>query len=415
MKKPLWAFFDQLRNGTPLLLSVDQYHYFLQAFQQLPAGHFSHYHELRDFCKIFWLKDHAYEADFDLVFERFVNWEEMRTLARPVRNDNAPAADGVPPPTPPTSPPPPTPPPTPTPPPPTPTPIPSPPPTTPPPPPLASQTDQGKKTEEPDPIKANDEDRKEKDEEAQPLTEEDAFVDFELVISEQEGMGENAQAAVYKFESTFLLNDQAIMPFELRHFAQRLRRKVETPVRELTDELDFERMAEQYSKLRYIDQVIYRVKDSSRSNVVLLADRFGSMLAYEYLEDQLTLAIKAIPDCTFEHYYFCNLPDQDVMNHCLLQNAGRGKPTFHTGKHKWDKNTWFFVFSDAGALSGMVVRERIGATLKMWNYFKGISPNVYWLNPVHTTIQKGTTAQRLKMVIPMTYPNRDELAKFFQR
>lgn len=379
MKKPLWAFFDQLRNGTPLLLSVDQYHYFLQAFQQLPTGHFSHYHELRDFCKVFWLKDYAYEADFDMVFERFVNWEEMRTLAGSAGNTGAPVTDGAPTPT------------------------------------SASQTDQEKKAKGPDPIKKSNEEEEEGNEGDQPLTEEDTFVDFELVISEQEGGAENTEAAAYKFESTFLLNDQAIMPFELRHFAQRLRRKVETPVRELTDELDFERMTEQYSKLRYIDRVVYREKDSSQSNVVLLADRFGSMLAYEYLEDQLTLAIKAIPDCTFEQYYFYNLPDQDVMDHCLLQNAGRGKPTFNTAKHKWGKNTWFFILSDAGALSGMVVRERISATLRMWNYFKGISPNVHWLNPVHESIQKGTTAQRLKMVIPMTYPNRDELAKFFQR
>lgn len=380
MQKPLWKFFTLLKARTPLLLSVDQYAYFLAAFQQTPTAHFKNYYDLRDFCKIFWLKDYEYEAEFDHLFARLLVWEELQSLLKTEgkeenkdqHTDNR----------------------------------------------TSNRQSQGggeqrnSKEEEGD---KKEEDKKGDDDQANAETDDEAFVDFELMIKEQQqSTNPAAEAGAYSFEYSFQLNDQAIMPFELRHFAQRLRRQVETSVKVPTRELDYDRMIIQYSKYRYIDEIVYKLRDSSWSNIVLLSDRFGSMLAYEYIEKQLVLSIKAIPDCTFEHYFFYNLPERLSSGTYLLKNAGTGKPQLDTQKHKWTSDTWFFLLSDGGAHSGMVNRGRISATFNFWNYLKGISPHVYWLNPVPPQYLKGSTAQRLNLVIPMTYPTKDELKKFFQ-
>lgn len=379
MIKPLWTFFNLLRDRTPLRLSVEQYHYFFQVFQQMPMAHFAHYHYLRDFSKIFWLKDYEYEPEYNLIFEKAVDWEGLRTLLQIEEEDIT-----------------------------------------------QGDTDPDVKLEEGRNKVGSPEGKKEiQGEEPKPLSgegdtqteekEETGLVDFELIISEQQGERLQYSQTAYTFESAFTLNDQSIMPFSLRHFAQRLRRKVETSVKVDTEELDFERMISQYSKFGYIDQIVYKLRDSSSSNVVLLADRYGSMLAYEYIEKQLKYAIKAIPDCTFEHYYFYNLPKHNDLGHYTFSNAGAGKPKHNSAHHNWNANTWFFILSDAGAHSGNIDRGRLSGSLKMWNYLKDVSPHVHWFNPVHETFLKGSTAQRLKMVLPMTYPTQDELIKFFQQ
>ena len=376
MKKPLWSFFMLLRERTPLLLSVDQYAYFFRAFQQLPGGYFRHYHELRDFCKVFWLKDYEFEGEFNRLFESFVDWNALRTLmVKAAEPAPGPGPEGP--------------------------------------------TGTGEQPTEPDQEKQQKKGgarprKKEGPSTPQPKPPPEEYIEFELEVSESRGGPQLEEPPPYRFEHAFKLNDQAIMPFDLRHFAQRVRRKVETPVKVLTEELDFDRMIEQYSRHRYIDEIRYRSKDSSRSNVVLLSDRFGSMLAYEYLDQQFRDAIRAIPDCTFEHYYFYNLPPRAAgSGHYELQSAGSGKHQFHTVDHQWKPSTWFFIFSDAGAHSGSLNKGRMRATLNMWNYFRGISEQVYWFNPVPEDCRAGTTAERLQLVIPMIYPSREALNKLF--
>ncbi|MCB0628655.1 MAG: hypothetical protein R2824_33870 [Saprospiraceae bacterium] len=382
MKKPLWTFFTLLKARTQLLLSVDQYAYFLAAFQQIPTGHFKNYHDLRDFCKIFWLKDQEYEADFDLLFEQIAVWEDLKLSFLEPEEEPSPEepgkgtdAGGTP---------------------------------------STGGGSRGGGGDQGPGQKTNGQEVQDDDSTGKQIEEEE-LAEIELTIKEQDqNAGQTARAAAYQFEYTFTLNDQAIMPFELRHFAQRLRREVETPVKVPTKDLDYEQMIIQYTKYRYIDEIVYQFRDSSSSNIVLLADRYGSMLAYEYVEKQLYLAINTIPDCSFEHYFYYNLPERQGSENYLLKNAGKGKPQLDTGKHKWNTDTWFFILSDAGAHSGMVNRGRMVDTFRWWNYLRGISSHVYWLNPVPPDYLQGSTAQRLKVTIPMIYPTKDELKKFFQ-
>lgn len=375
MKKPLWNFFNLLKESSPLVLSVDQYFYFFEAFQQLQNGSLQSPYELRDFCKIFWLKNYEYEREFDAYFDTFIKKEELIKLFK--------------------------------------------------------QKETGKNPEDSKPTKkeeiAEDEtpnqeiiqEKEDKNpledhqEEVQKQEHED-FVDFDLLIGETESEQRPEEISEYEFKFRFTMDDLSIMPFKLRHFAQRLRRKVEKPFKEVTDELDMEHMIAQYSKNRYIDEIVYKYKDSSSSNVILLADRFGSMLSYEYVESQLVYAIKAIPDCTFEHYYFRNLPAYlEESGHYEMKSARAKVSNLKTGAATWSKDSWFFILSDGGAHSGMLNKDRMRATLKMWNYLKKVSPHVFWLNPVPDKYMKNSTAQRLKRVIPMINPVQDELNKFF--
>ena len=152
----------------------------------------------------------------------------------------------------------------------------------------------------------------------------------------------------------------------------------------------------------------------SSSNIILLADRYGSMLSYEYIESHLVDAFNAIPDCDFEHFYFKNLPElNDDTGHYRMKSLGNTMHMFDSIQSNWNSDSWFFIFSDAGAHSGMINKSRMRATIKMWNYFKRISKHVYWLNPVPEQYRNESTAQRLNLVIPMIFPVQTEFNKFF--
>ncbi len=384
MKKPLWIFFTALKDQTPLVLSIDQYFYFFEAFQQLPLYHFSHYHELRDFCKIFWLNDYRFEKEFDQTFDAMTQWAEIGYILSPEKK---------------TPPPPPEPP------------VPGPEPPGPKPPRPEPPGPEPPGPEPPRPVSS------------EPTNKAD-FVDFELILREEQGTKETSIISMNQLEHDFALEDQSIMPFRLRYFAQRLRRSVETTEKVMADELDYEQMIKQYCEDRYLNKIVYKFRDSSKSNVVLLADRFGSMLAYEYLELQLRDSISAIPNCHFEQYYFYNIPRRSPdKKHYLLNTVTGRDPVFKTKKQQWDKNTWFFILSDAGAHSGEINEERIDASLAMWKYFKAISKHVYWINPVPKIYMENkvdgeyndTTAQRLNLIVDMIYPTEKNLNQFFNQ
>ena len=362
---------------TALVLSIDQYFYFLEAFQKMPLNYITNHQKLREFCKIFWLNDHRFESEFDQIFKSQFNKDEIRNLLnieeeeegtnQTTTNDD-------------------------------------------------QELDETISIQEP----ADDQEKDGQDEIEQLsggiISEEfEEFLEFDLVITEGNEQGiEVDQREGINEKSTFMMEDQIIMPFQLRFFAQRLRRVIESSVLTWSDELDIEKMVTQYCNTRYFEDIIYKKRLNSSSNVVLLADRYGSMLSYEFIEQQLADAIRTIPGCHFEHLFFYDLPYPDERTgHYKFKPVNYNNHFFDTEKHTWDGNTWIFIFSDAGAHSGLVNKPRMRATFQMWDFFKNITPHVHWINPVPKKFFGGTTAERLSYSIPMIYPVQEVFEQFF--
>lgn len=199
-----------------------------------------------------------------------------------------------------------------------------------------------------------------------------------------------------------ILDDDYIMPFEKRYLAQRLRRSVTSSKRVQSMELDLSAMIEDFCQDRYLNNLKYLNRDYSASNIVLFSDRMGSMLAYEFIEQHLSDTIDLIPGCSFEHYYFNNLPRYNsVLDSFTFVSATDKESTLNSNEHKWNRKTWFFLLSDAGAHSPTVSKGRIKATYRFWKFLKQISSHVHWLNPVPNEYMQDCTAKRLQMRIEM--------------
>jgi len=169
-------------------------------------------------------------------------------------------------------------------------------------------------------------------------------------------------------------------------------------------------MIAEYGRQGYISEMIFKRRMASNSKVVLLADRYGSMFAYEYWEKQLTTSFRSIPNCQFEHYCFFNLPKKKEEGaHYLFEDANNIVRQIDSKNNKWTNDTWFFIFSDAGAHSGMVNPDRMEDSIDFWYFLKEYSDHVYWLNPVPEELQNDCSSSRLTFTIPMIYPDKKGL------
>ena len=363
---PLWGFFTHIRDRSPVPLSIDQYFFFIDAIHHMDLRHIKTTKDLLEFTKIFWLNNPRFKEQYEHAFTSFLDWE--KELNKPTKQEApaapiiSPAVDPIP-----------------------------------------------EKKEESEKI------TDQKEEVPKPLEtetkERTSLVDFDLLVKETEstqGIENPAMTPVPQHE--FSLSDLSIVPFDGRHFVQRLRRKVETTEQIFSDVLDIPLIVERFAEMGFIDDFIYEIYETQQSNVVLLTDRSDSMLSFEFLERHFDLSMRQIPYCHFQHFYFYNwpLPIQHGK-YFELQPAKKGEVAFTTESHKWNKHTWFFILSDAGGLSGLVNGERIDQTMKFWWHLQNISEHVFWINPVPVEMMDDCTAIRLQMSIPMTHPDKDSL------
>jgi len=242
------------------------------------------------------------------------------------------------------------------------------------------------------------------------------LVDFELVLIDSTKDSEEEHEFLRHVSHEFVLNDQAIMPFDARHFSQRLRRKVETAEQVISDTIDIPTMIESFVEKKYIDDIVYEFADASHSNIVLFSDQFGSMFAFDYLHDHFRNSLKQIPYCRFEHYSFHQVPrSTEDQDHYIFNRMDDRKGQFFTEQHEWNANTWFFIISDAGALSGIVEPDLMKTVRRFYNYLKQISDYVQWINPVRFKDLNDCSAKRLQMTIPMIYPDTKHLNKMIKK
>ncbi len=368
MSKPLWTFFNVLREKSSQTISVDQYFDFFTAFNELNLNHIDSLESLRDFCKLFWLNNASFEQEFNTLFKTYTSSLELERLL--LKQEKRVSSDDI-----------------------------------------VTESDDEEKVTQPS-IESKIEKPSSPEIKPPKEQEKETLSDIELLIGDGKSKIRGTKRSYLSHQ--FKLDDQSIMPFKPRYLTQRMRRLVESPKIEWTDDLDFELMIEDFSKNRFIDEIKYQKKETSHSHVVLLADHWGSMLAYEYMEKQISQSILSIPGCRFEHYAFKNLPEYDpkTKGYKILKVDSGETETKNLG---WDKNTWIFLLSDGGGLSGMINRGRMRASFQLWQYMKRNTDHVYWINPVSKKHREGTTAQRLNLSIPMLFPIQSELNIFFIR
>ena len=251
------------------------------------------------------------------------------------------------------------------------------------------------------------------------------WYDVNLHLSEEEAQG-NIKLSLQLDGNHFMLHDESIMPFSIRYLSQKSRKSFQTSHQITTDEIDIPTMVTAYAKSGLFEEVTFHKRPVNQSNIVLLSDRFGSMLSYEFLEDHLIRSFKIIPECLFEHYFFYNLPDKRFESikqkeernrpyYYALKNATRGGENLYSNKARWTKDTIFFIFSDAGGHSGLVNKARIKATIDLWNHLIGFSKKIYWLNPIPIKEMNDCTAKRLNLLIKMYEPDYEGFEELFKK
>ena len=375
---PLWGFFKFIKDKFSMPLAIDQYFYLVEVLHKMPLysatddpdeskSILENRESLLSFTKIFWLNDLNFEAEYNRYFELFFDKETLlETISKPGETKKEKHS-------------------------------------------VSNGTNTSPTTKDL-PQKSGNEKESKSNTKLKDPWETEGMVDFELVLQDAKGSRPEGKDTLKKSEHTFMLADKAIMPFETRHFAQRLRRKVETTEKVISSRINIPEMVKEYTQQGFVNDILYEYDDSSFSNVVLLADRYGSMLAYEFLEENFRESLQQIPHCNFEHYSFYNLPQLDRGEYSFrsMDDAVKGNTL---QPKKWNDKTWFFVLSDAGGHSGMVNKERMQATLKFWKYLNHISEYVYWVNPIPFEFLNDCSAKRLQMVIPMIHPDDISLHK----
>lgn len=246
------------------------------------------------------------------------------------------------------------------------------------------------------------------------------WFDVNLHLSESGNSGKSKKLSVQLDGNHFMLHDESIMPFSIRYLSQKSRKAFQTNNQVNNKEIDLPAMVRAYCSNKFFDKIIYKRGAINQSNIVLLSDRFGSMLSYEYLEEHLVHSFKIIPECIFEHYFFYNLPEHhnlltDNNRYYQFNNSERGKKPLLTNNAKWNKDTTFIIFSDAGAHSGVVKKERIKASIDFWNHLVKFSRKIFWLNPVPIREMNDCTAKRLNLYIKMYEPDFVGFEKLFKK
>ena len=381
---PFWYLFQSIKAEFNAALTIEDYFLFLKSFEQMPSGSIKNYTQFSKFCKLFWLKDPKNEFAFDMLFKVYQNQmiEELNKIIassniQPEKEDKE-----------------------------------------------QHSKENKSKTDTVVPDTRNDvnpnvtsdssiQNQKvvKTKQESQPNFQ---IEDIELLIADGEGQGQ--EKTDYEFQHFFFMGDDFIMPFEKRYIAQRMRRMVETKDKVEGEELNIPAILNDFARDQYIHEIHRLDEDFSNIKVVLFTDRMGSMLAYEHIEQHLAETFQIIPGIELEYYFFANLPPTSKdREHFLLTSALEVNQNINSKDHKWTRNTWFFILSDAGAHSGAVSGGRIKATIKFWEYLKAVSSHVFWLNPVPNEYMNDCTAKRLQMMIPMYGVEQPELKRLFTK
>lgn len=364
---PLRELFYKLRSAG-LVLGIDEYQLLLQA---LMAGFgLADRNALRQLCKTLWVKSLAEEHTFYEYFDRLISQEisteiikETVTLEPPVE-PKSPNLDPIP---------------------------------------------------EPKPEKPSDEsslpelpsNQSVGDEFLDPTLEDTDISEITLGIEDVIQAAKAQTSELFGAETADYLLLDDYLPVTVRQMNQSWR-YLRRPVREgALTELDVSATIDQIAQQGFFLNPVLVPQRVNRSQLILLLDLNGSMVAFHSLGERIKDTVIAGGQLgRSQVYYFHNCP----VDYLYLDPGQRYYRTFEQVLHQTSPSyTSVLIFSDAGAARGGYSEDRLEWTQIFLQQLQQKIRYVAWLNPVPRERWAGTTAGEIAKLVPMFESDRPGL------
>jgi len=176
----------------------------------------------------------------------------------------------------------------------------------------------------------------------------------------------------------------------------------------LSTELDIEVTVQQIARCGVLLEPVLIPPRMNRTELLLLIDREGSMVAFRALAERLAeTASRGGRLGKMGTYYFRNCPIHYVYRDPFHLDA---EPVGEVLARLRRDRTVVLIFSDAGAARGGLNLERVDMTKKFLSQIKPHVRRVAWLNPMPQKRWIATTAIEIAQFVPMFEATRFGMA-----
>jgi uncharacterized protein len=195
-----------------------------------------------------------------------------------------------------------------------------------------------------------------------------------------------------------------ITQWQMKQSWRHLRRMVREGI---ATELDLDRTVSQIASKGILLEPVLAPRKVNRTELILLIDRDGSMVAFHALADRLIeTALMGGRLGKAGTYYFKNCPVGYLYHDRVHSNS---EPVAELLAKLQRDRTVVLIFSDAGAARGGLNSDRIKLTMTFLRQLQAHVRYVAWLNPMPKSRWVGTTAAEIARVLPMFDSTREGL------
>ena len=167
----------------------------------------------------------------------------------------------------------------------------------------------------------------------------------------------------------------------------------------IATELDIEATTHQIAQCGMLLEPVVVPPRQNRTELLLLVDQDGSMVAFRSLAERLTeTAARGGRLGKMGIFYFRNCPIDSLYRDPLHLDA---EPVADVLAQLRRDRTVVLIFSDGGAARGGFSRDRITATTEFLAKLQSQVRRVVWLNPMPQSRWAGTTAAEIARSVPM--------------
>lgn len=242
--------------------------------------------------------------------------------------------------------------------------------------------------------------------------------DVEMWLSIDTGVSEGKtpvhQVAGSLMKTEYIFNDAKHLPFAVRKTGQTLRKIHTRIIYETTNRLHFQAIIKQRVQDGFVHQLVYEKQKRGVQEIIWISDHSSTNLPYEPWNNALRKIVADCPSVEKVHQYFYHLypsPAQTSDDFKFFENRAQTTAILLSDMlRKCTKHTIVIIFSDAGAARQRFDAEQLQILFALTNAIRNKTKRFVWLNPVQRL--SGTTAGYLSLMIPMRYPNHDDIRRF---
>lgn len=242
--------------------------------------------------------------------------------------------------------------------------------------------------------------------------------DVEMWLSIDAGISDGSnpvhQSAGSLLKTEYIFNDAKHLPFAVRKTGQTLRKIHTRIIYETTNRLHFQEIIKQRVQDGFVHQLVYEKQKRGVQEIIWISDHSNTNLPYEPWNNALRKIVADCPSVEKVHQYFYHMypsPAQTSDDFKFFENRAQTTAILLSDMlRKCTKHTIVIIFSDAGAARQRFDAEQLQILFALTNAIRLKTKRFVWLNPVQRL--SGTTAGYLSLMIPMRYPNHDEIRRF---